>query len=93
MLIQTSGKKGISVCETGIRPGEKLHEILISNFESQVSYQFDDSYYVILGTHPSQELQRQYAHLPRVPFKSYQSSDISMNQTQIQSLLQRGGFL
>ena len=33
---------------TGIREGEKIHEVLVSENESKLTYTFNDDYYVIL---------------------------------------------
>ena len=38
--------------EVGIRPGEKLSEMLLSEVESKTSISFDQNYFVVLPTIP-----------------------------------------
>jgi FlaA1/EpsC-like NDP-sugar epimerase len=86
-------KKPIAHKEVGIRPGEKLHEVLVSIAESPYTYQFSDQYFVILPSHTSPDLYKHYQHLPKVSFQKYQSDDDLMNSENITSLLKRGGVL
>jgi UDP-N-acetylglucosamine 4,6-dehydratase len=86
-------KKTVKFKEVGIRPGEKLHEALVSNYESPNTYQFSDQYYVILPSHPSPELYQKYQHLPKVSFQKYHSNDSLLDFTGIESLLKQGGVI
>lgn len=83
----------ISIKEIGIRPGEKLHEVLVSSHESPTTYQYNEDYFVILPTHPSKKLLDQYNDLKKVTFSKYQSNDTLMNPIQIKEMLVEGGFL
>jgi UDP-N-acetylglucosamine 4,6-dehydratase len=47
----------------GIRPGEKIHEVLISADEAGQAREFDDKF-VILPTHPWWQFKDQGRHLP-----------------------------
>ena len=47
-MIQLYGNDQTKITEIGIRPGEKLHEVLISKDESFLSYSYDKNYYLIL---------------------------------------------
>lgn len=70
---------------TGLRPGEKLHELLISEYESPNCYVYNYNYYLI---HQNE------LDLPKVDFKEYSSnSQPLMNEVTIRELLERGGFL
>lgn len=85
--------KSIGHKEVGIRPGEKLHEILISIAESPYTYRFNDQYYVILPSNHSAELYKKYRSLPQVTFQKYQSDDDLMSHEGITNLLKYGGVL
>lgn len=92
-LIEHSGKKEIEIVERGIRPGEKVHEILFSEYESQNTVIYDEDYYVILPTKNMSKLRKKYAGYPPVPKKSYSSDENVITKEEIRKLLKKGGFL
>jgi FlaA1/EpsC-like NDP-sugar epimerase len=81
-IIAMKGNKNTKIEFMGIRQGEKLHEVLVSNYESPHTYEYGKDYYLI---HNSE------LDLPNVKFKEYSSNDILMNGEQIKQLLERGG--
>lgn len=83
----------VKIRDIGIRPGEKLHEVLISSHEVQTTHQYDKQYYVILPQHASQRLQTTYQHLPIVTFHHYGSNHNLMNMNEIETMLRKGGIL
>ncbi|HLR61013.1 MAG TPA: polysaccharide biosynthesis protein [Lentibacillus sp.] len=85
--------KGIAINEIGIRPGEKLHEVLVSNAESRNTYKFDENYYVILPDNTTEKIKKRYEHLPRVTFKRYQSNDELMSFSEIEQILMNANFI
>jgi UDP-N-acetylglucosamine 4,6-dehydratase/5-epimerase len=87
VLEERYATKEININEIGIRPGEKLHEVLVSNFESQNTFKFDEQYYVILPSHASEHLKKKYGHLPKVAFNRYQSNDELMSYSEIEEIL------
>jgi UDP-N-acetylglucosamine 4,6-dehydratase/5-epimerase len=86
-------EKELEIKEIGIRPGEKLHEVLVSHFESQNTYKFDEEYYVILPSHASEELNNKYLNLPKVSFANYQSNHELMSLREIEEILMKAKFL
>lgn len=86
-------EKEIVINEIGIRPGEKLHEVLVSNAESGNAYQFDENYYVILPANISEEVKKRYKNLPPVTFEQYQSNDELMSSTEIEHILMKANFI
>lgn len=80
-------QKEIKINEVGIRPGEKLHEVLVSNVESRNAYQFDENYYVILADDAAAEVKKKYKNFPKVSFKQYQSNDELMSFSEIEQIL------
>ena len=93
VLITHYGNANTSIEEIGIREGEKLHEVLISEHESHRSYTFNKDYYVIL---PELSIDRNYGGLKanvKVTFDSFSSSDNISDVVYLTELLDRGGFL
>ena len=93
VLIENSGKENVKIVETGIRPGEKIHEILMSDFESKTTVVYDEEYLVILPTVTMKQLQERYGACAQVSFNSFSSNHNLMNKQEIKDILQRGGFL
>jgi len=93
VLIEASGRSEVSLVETGTRPGEKIHEILMSDFESLTTVVYDDEYLVILPTLDIPNLKERYQGLPKVSFSSFSSEYNLMNKDEIRDILRRGGFL
>ncbi|MFD1386488.1 polysaccharide biosynthesis protein [Oceanobacillus oncorhynchi subsp. oncorhynchi] len=80
-------EKAIHMKEIGIRPGEKIHEVLVSNSESRNAYKYDENYYVILPDNASEEVKKRYAGLPKAGFTRYQSDDELMSFSEIEQIL------
>jgi len=93
VLIEDLATSTISICETGVRPGERLNEILISEFESRYAIDLDEHYYVILPSFEIAGLQDYYSGCPAVTMKSYDSEHATMSQEEIREMLHRGGLL
>ncbi|WP_110933846.1 polysaccharide biosynthesis protein [Paenibacillus bouchesdurhonensis] len=93
VLIEASGQENVEIIESGIRPGEKIHEILMSEYESMTTIVYDREYLVILPTLDFPELKGRYRHYPLVPFDSFSSEHNLMNKDEIRNLLVRGGFI
>jgi FlaA1/EpsC-like NDP-sugar epimerase len=80
VLIKFYGNKNTTIKEIGIREGEKLHEILISEHESGRSYVFNDDYHVIL---PELNISKNYSHitsLKKVSFEEFSSASNIKNE-------------
>ena len=77
---------------TGIRPGEKLHEVLVSSDESKLSYEYDEDYYVILPS-GNNDLISKYSHLKPMKEGSFSSSNPLMDKQQIFNMLRSGDFI
>jgi FlaA1/EpsC-like NDP-sugar epimerase len=79
------GERKIETRVTGIRPGEKVHEILVSEEEAYRTIERGD-YYVIMPMLP--ELRVEEDQQPTLG-KEYSSADILMNKTEVAELLTR----
>ncbi len=84
------GDRKIDLTYTGIRPGEKIHEVLISEEESPRSVRRGD-FYVIRPILP--ELAVPPEGEAPVAFKEYSSSDETLSREGILALLKENGLL
>lgn len=79
--------------ETGMRPGEKIDEMLISVNESALSHCYDSNYFVILPPNYNEELCARYRHLDRLPFDAFSSRSRLMSNEEIRAQLRKGKFI
>jgi FlaA1/EpsC-like NDP-sugar epimerase len=93
VLIEASGKKNVDIVELGIRPGEKLHEILFSEYESKTTVFYNDNYYVILPSIQIPGLREHYTFCKPVDLANYISSENLMSKQEIKEMLIKGRFL
>lgn len=83
----------VEIKETGIRPGEKLDEMLISHHESSLSYCYDKNYWLTLPANHNQELAVRYQNFPTFPFDEFSSKTTLMNKDEIKAMLKKGKFI
>jgi len=93
VLIETSGKKNIEIEVLGIRPGEKIHELLLSEYESQSAIAYDDEYFVILPSINIKDLKKHYSKYMPANLINYNSSKNLMSKEEIKELLKEGRFI
>lgn len=96
VMIEHYGNKDTKIQEIGIRPGEKIHEILVSEHESPNAYKYGENYYLIMYKFSSTSNRKELEILTqyeKVNFKKYTSNQILMNKEEIKELLKRGGYL
>ena len=91
VLMNKHGK--VEVIESGIRPGEKLDEMLISHHESQLTYCYDNHYYVTLPANYNQALATRYQDHPKFPHSEFSSKTKIMNNKEIKEMLEKGKFI
>jgi UDP-N-acetylglucosamine 4,6-dehydratase/5-epimerase len=83
----------VEVKETGMRPGEKIDEMLISKHESSLTYCYDNNYFLTLPSNYSQSLSIRYQHCDPFPFEEFSSKTNIMNKDQIKDMLIKGKFI
>ncbi|MGE1163233.1 polysaccharide biosynthesis protein [Peribacillus simplex] len=93
VLIQVSNKGNVDVEVLGIRPGEKLHEILLSEYESTTAITYDEEYYVILPAIHIEGIKEHYSKYQSVSLEDYNSGTGLMGKAQIKEMLKKGGFI
>ena len=91
VLMEKYGKK--QIIEIGIRPGEKLNEILISENESKLTYEYGKNYWVILPIDTSEKLFNHYKNNNKFPFNKFSSEKNIINNNEIKKMLVKGNFL
>lgn len=87
VLIDYYGNDMTRIIKTGIRPGEKLEEVLVSKYEVLDTYEYNDTYYLIY-LQSNKKLK-----LKKVSFPEYSSSTYLLTKKEIKQLLNKGGFL
>jgi FlaA1/EpsC-like NDP-sugar epimerase len=83
----------VEIKETGIRPGEKLDEMLISHHESKLSYCYDDNYFLTLPSNYNQALAVRYQDCLAFPHAEFSSKTTIMNKKEIKEMLKKGNFI
>lgn len=91
VLMEVYGK--VEVNETGMRPGEKLDEMLISHHESKLSYCYDDNYFLTLPSNYNQALALRYQDCKPFPHTEFSSKTTIMNKKEIKEMLKKGKFI
>jgi UDP-N-acetylglucosamine 4,6-dehydratase/5-epimerase len=93
VLIEASNIENVQIETLGIRPGEKIHELLLSVYESTMTISYDEEYYVILPSININGLKEHYSKYPSVNLESYNSSTGLMSKEEIKEMLIKGGFI
>ena len=96
VLMKAYGDDSTKMEFSGSRPGEKLDEVLVSRYESDHSYYYDENYFLILPTLNIDGLSEYYdksKKLRKVSFKEYTSRDTLLDEEQIRTMLVKGGFI
>lgn len=83
------GKRDIEIKTIGIRPGEKIHEIMVSEVEAPLTEE-RNGYYVIQSMLP--EI-RDKAPITPAFDKAYSSADYLMNQDELTGVLKEHGLM
>ncbi|MFC4807990.1 SDR family NAD(P)-dependent oxidoreductase [Paenibacillus sp. GCM10023250] len=93
VLMELSGNKPASCKEIGMRPGERLDEVLISKSEVPYTRQFSEQYYMILPSSSLYGSYERYSQLHQVAFSEYHSNAGLMDKAAIAELLREGGLI
>lgn len=95
ILGEVHGNKDTAMTEIGMKPGEKIDEVLISTDEARQTYVLDDTYYLIMPTLKMKGLEEHYRKLglKTVDFPEYTSRTYLMEDVQIRDMLREGGFI
>ncbi|WP_299092523.1 polysaccharide biosynthesis protein [uncultured Metabacillus sp.] len=93
VLIDSSKKENVEIEILGVRPGEKIDELLLSEYESKTTIAYDEEYFVILPSIHIDGIKEQYADYKPANLQSYHSGTGLMTQAEIKEMLLKGGFI
>ena len=92
VMVKASGKK-VKVKEIGIRPGEKIHEVLVSKAEAARTI-VDDDYYIILPQIKIEKIEKHYKGKKRLSDFEYASNNTKqLSKKELHSILKKEGWL
>lgn len=93
IMIKHLGQEGVRIEHIGIRPGEKIHELLINKDEARRTRDLD-RLWVMLPFFVPKALAAHYAGMPPVDFGEYSSETApQLSFTELESLLETESFL
>lgn len=75
VMIKLFGDKNTKQKIIGVRPGEKLHEVLVSKNESPRTKIYNEQYYVILPQFFNSSLEKQYQKLKPIELDEFNSNN------------------
>ncbi len=92
VMVKELGDSKTKIRTIGIRPGEKIDEVLVSRYEAPRTVE-DGRYFVILPHIDLPRIESYYSNRPRVKFNEFNSRNTRMlNKTGIKNLLQKDGW-
>ncbi len=92
VLIKHYGKE-LKTTETGMRPGEKLFEVLLSNKEMAHTVLYGQNYFVVLPDTSEPMPNSRYANCPFIQKFAYRSDEKQMSHADIAQLLAESKLL
>lgn len=93
MIEELAPNEKIEIEEVGVRPGEKIHEVLVSRYEAPLTYQYDEHYFLILPQLHIDDLADKHKALKKFELEEYTSNDVLMNKDEIRKMLKDGKFV
>lgn len=93
VMLQTLPQEKRKVTRIGVRPGEKIHELLVSIAESARTVELDD-YYVILPQVKIPAIDKKYKHMKRLDEFRYGSDTTRrMSKSELAKVLKTEGWI
>lgn len=93
VMLEAMPKKKVGMVITGIRPGEKIHEVLISEDEATRTIEIDN-YYIILPQIPLASTKREYKKTKYLQTFRYASNIVDhLTKAQLAKILKDTGWI
>lgn len=92
-MIKLFGNKDTEIEIIGKRPGEKMHEMLISQDEAPFSYTFSKDYYLILPQIAKEEYKERYSKFKKFDKPEFSSKDTYMGEEKLIEILKKEDWL
>ncbi|SFA72243.1 MULTISPECIES: polysaccharide biosynthesis protein [unclassified Bacillus (in: firmicutes)] len=86
-------EKEVNIIETGPRPGEKLHEVLVSHNEIEDTVVYNQEYFVVLPDINTPGVRELYSACQPISESSYSSKDHLMTHEEIKKMLVQSKLL
>lgn len=93
VMLQTLPREKRKVTTIGVRPGEKIHELLVSTAESARTVELND-YYIILPQVQIPAIEKKYKHMKRLgEFRYGSDTTRRMNKSELARVLKAEGWI
>ncbi len=93
VMISNLGDSTTKIRRIGVRPGEKMHEVLISRYESERTLE-EGSYFIILPNIPIDGIAEKYSLGKKVSFEEFTSENTrQLLKDDVQKMLDEDGWL
>ena len=93
LMVEELGDSETKIREIGIRPGEKIHEALVSRYDTHRTLE-DEGYFIILPNIKINGLEEKYARRKKVDFHEFNSTNtIQMDKEKLKDVLEKDGWL
>jgi len=94
VMIKLFGKDDTKIKIIGVRPGEKIHELLVSKNESYKTKVFDDKYYIIRPQYFDKGIEEEYKGNQPMELGEYNSQNThQMNENELEKMLKKEKWL
>ncbi|RZD44359.1 MAG: hypothetical protein CXT78_06755, partial [Thaumarchaeota archaeon] len=80
---------------SGIRPGEKLHEILINSDEMKYTWEVDNLYVILNPLQKLNKEKRKYPNMKKIKtFQTYSADTVNkLSKTELKKLIKKSGLV
>ncbi len=93
LMVEELGDSETKIREIGIRPGEKIHEVLVSRYDSHRTLE-DEGFFIILPNIKINGLEEKYAGRKRVNFTEFNSTNtIQLDKEKLKDVLEKDGWM
>lgn len=93
VLAEDAGQKDVPIQFIGARPGERIYETLISDWENVIDVEEEKSYFVVTAAPSTKLTDKEGCETSVLPGRGYHSEDVIMTKAEVRDMLWRGGFL
>lgn len=94
VMVKLFGNKKTKTRIIGVRPGEKIDEVLVSKNESPFTYEFSDQHFVILPQIKDERLIKKYSQYQKLRKKEYSSANAyQLSEEKLERMLRKENWL
>lgn len=94
VLIKSFGNSKSAIKHIGVRPGEKIDEVLVSRNEVRAARELSKSYYVILPQINDPKLEKKYSRFPKLSLPEFSSRNtVQLSASDLTTVLKKEKWL